>query len=283
MSNGLMSAIDAVAAAAEQNCPRDNEIMGEDGLLYCQVCGGARQVIVQPFPELPAKKVRCVCKCTKIKEAQQKLRERQEEADRRRSVCFQGTNMASWNFANDDRKRPQLSDGLQKYAEQFPEHRKKDQGLLLYGNVGTGKTYLAACVANAVIDQGYRVFMTNFANVANALQSTWEKDAYIRDLCKYDLLILDDLGAERKNSEYMQEIVFNVIDARYRAGGPVIITTNLTPEELTQTKDMGYSRIYDRVLERCLAIKVDGPSRRRQAAAKSWDEIRKQLGMEAKA
>lgn len=277
MSNGIISAIDMVAAAAEANCPRENEYLGEDGLLHCRICGGPRQTVITIFEM--TKTVRCVCSCAKVEEAQRKERERREAADRRRGICFQGTGMAGWNFANDDGARPELSNAARRYAENFPQYRKDSKGLLLYGNVGTGKTYLAACIANAVIDQGYRAIMTNFAQVANKLQSTWEKQEYIDDLCGYDLLILDDLGAERK-SEYMQEMVWNIIDARYRAGGPVIVTTNLTPDELAAPADIGYSRIYDRILERCLAVKVDGRSRRRSAAVQNKNEMRRQLGME---
>jgi DNA replication protein DnaC len=60
----------------------------------------------------------------------------------------------------------------------------------------------------------------------------------------------------------------------------VIVTTNLTPEELAQPADIGYSRIYDRILERCLAVKVDGRSRRRVAAVNNRNKMREQLGME---
>ena len=248
------------------------------GLLRCRVCGGKRQTIVtHPFTN-EQRTVPCWCGCPTDYDRLQE-QGRLDEIARRRSVCFQGTNMASWNFDRDDRKRPELSDAAKQYAEQFPQHLKDSRGLLYYGPVGTGKTFLAACIANAVIDQGYRVRMTNFATVANDMQSTWEKDQYIKDLCRYDLLILDDLGAERK-SEYMQEIVFNVIDARSRAHLPVIVTTNLTRPELGNPADMAYKRIYSRVLERCLAVEVDGNDRRMVAAGHNKNEMRRQLGLE---
>ena len=101
----------------------------------------------------------------------------------------------------------------------------------------------------------------------------------MRHLVKYDLLILDDLGTERK-THYMQEMAYKIINARYVAGGPMIVTTNLTKEELGSPADMGYKRIYSRVLENCLAIHVDGSDRRMQAAGANKIEMRKQLGME---
>ena len=74
---------------------------------------------------------------------------------------------------------------------------------------------------------------------------------------------IDDLGAERK-SDFMQEQVFNIIDARYRSGLPMIITTNLTAEEMKKPTEIGQSRIYDRILERCHPVAVQGQSIRRQ-------------------
>lgn len=281
MSDNLGTAgLNLVADLAEKNCPRENEYLDEEtGLLRCQICGGPRQVTVQPWPDQPPRVVRCMCKCP-TEEDLRKERERKDQIERRRRACFKDTDMADWSFANDDRKRPELSDAAARYAEQFDTHLRNGQGLLYYGPVGTGKTYLAACIANAVIDRGYSARMTNFTDIANALWDAEYKDVYMAELRGYDLLILDDLGAERKN-EYMQEIVYNVIDARNRAGRPVIITTNLTTDELSKTDEMGYSRIYDRLLQRCLPIGVAGHSRRREAAGQSWGAMRKQLGMEA--
>ena len=69
-------------------------------------------------------------------------------------------------------------------------------------------------------------------------------------------MIIDDLGMER-NSEFAREQVFSVIDSRYRSQLPMIVTTNLSLEELKDTTDLSKARIYGRVLERCLPIRVN--------------------------
>ncbi len=264
----------------EQAAERKNEIMGEDGLLRCSVCGGKLETIVRS-PLGTMDKVRCVCQCTKAERERWQERQRIRYRESRRRICFNGTNMAGWNFAADDMRNPEISEIMRKYADLFPEYWREGKGLLLYGTVGTGKTYYAACIANAVIDRtdrDYRVFMTNFAEIADALSGTWDKAEYINDLMSYDLLIIDDLGAERK-SEYMQEQVWKITDARYRSGLPLIVTTNLTAEEIDKGDGIGNKRIYSRLLEHCLAVEVKGKDRRRENARREWASMREQLGI----
>lgn len=271
--------IGMLAASAEAGAEKETEYLGEDGLLKCRICGGPRQTVVTPpFEGAQPRTVRCWCHCPTGEDAR-KERERRDEIEKNRRLCFNGTDMKSWSFTNDDGMRPDLTNAMKLYAEQFKQHLTDGKGLLLHGPVGTGKTFFAACVANAVIDLGYRARMANFEQIEKSLWDAEQKTQYMRDLLRYDLLVLDDLGTERK-SEYMQEVVYNVIDGRYRAGLPVIITTNLTQAELTQTDEIGYGRIYDRILERCLPVKVDGQSRRRMGAGQSWREMRQQLGLE---
>lgn len=91
-------------------------------------------------------------------------------------------------------------------------------------------------------------------------------------LVKYDLLIIDDLGAER-GTEYAVENVFNVIDRRYRSGKPLIITTNLHLSMLTNEQSLDKKRIYDRILELCIPVCVNGASKRTATAKEKMKEM----------
>lgn len=272
--------LDLVAARAEASIPRENEYLDETtGLLRCQICGGKRQRFIQPFPDRPVRVVRCWCGCP-TGEDERKERDRLDEIQRRRDICFHDTKrFKNWDFSKDAGKRPDLGGIVRRYAEKFPEYLKAGRGLILYGDTGTGKSTFAAMVANAVIDKGYRAFMTNFEQIEKNLWDAEKKAVYMRELLSWDLLVLDDLGAERKN-EYMQGIVYNVIDGRIRQGLPVVVTTNLTSDELSKTDDMGCKRIYERLMRHCLPLNVDGPNYRRMEAGAVWTEMRKELGME---
>ena len=97
--------------------------------------------------------------------------------------------------------------------------------------------------------------------ILNDLFATEDKTEYIRSLNGYELLIIDDLGVER-SSEYALENIFSVIDWRYRSGKTLIITTNIPLVQLKQETKIDKKRIYDRILERCIPVKIDGVSRR---------------------
>lgn len=274
MEKELLEMVDSLS---ERVPVPESEYLGEDGFLHCSVCNEPVQTDIEVFGT--CRRVRCVCRCRTAEREAEAEKERQQERNRKRMICFSETNMINWTFENDDRKEPKISDAMIRYTENFPKFLREGKGLLLHGSVGTGKTYYAACIANRLIDNGYSALMTNFARITNKIQGTFEgKQEYIDSLNRYSLLVLDDLGAERK-SEYMQEMVFNIIDSRYRAGLPLIITTNLTTDEITKSQDIGYSRIYDRIIERCFPVSVSGQSRRRASVKETYNETKDILGL----
>lgn len=120
--------------------------------------------------------------------------------------------------------------------------------------------------------------MMNFSEILNDLFAAEDKTEYIRCRMKYDLLIIDDLGAER-NSEYATEIEFSVVDARYHSGKPLIITTNLSLVKMESETDAGKCRIYDRILEMCVPMKMDGDSKREKLATNKMHDMKEILNL----
>lgn len=273
------SVVDNIAARVPKTAA--GETIGADGLTHCNKCGKATQVKITLFGK--TKIVPCICQCEKDRMEQDEQQRQQEEQRRQlenmKSTGFTDRQMKLWTFENDNGNAPKIMQAMKNYCEHWRELKQDGRGLLLYGNVGTGKTYAAACVANRLMEQGTPVLMTNFTRIINKLQSTFDgRQEYIDGLNRFDLLILDDLAAER-NTEYMQETVYNIIDARYRANKPLIVTTNLTMDELKNPQSVTQARIYDRILEKCFPVKIEGASQRRKKIASEYNGMKELLGL----
>ncbi len=257
-------------AAVGMKLAGDEYIDPADGLVHCRTCGGLRQTVVQnPFGGWFAP--RCVCPCQQEREARRRAaeeqRQRMERIKRRKVQGLHDPYLWDYTFAHDNGENPVMAKG-RAYVEHWHEAYRRNIGLLLFGDVGTGKSFLAGCIANALLERDVPVLMTNFPTILNHLGGMFreERAAFLDSLGDYDLLIIDDLGAVR-GTEYALEQVFNVIDTRYRSGKPLIVTTNLKLAELKHPPDVAHARIYGRVLERCAPILFDGKDFREGNAA----------------
>jgi len=239
--------------------PGNGEHLDIDGLIHCDRCGNPRQVLLD-FGS-GTQTVRCLCSCqqAQLNKQRDQLRQ-QEEADRfqrMRTVAMRDPALRKCTFAASQYSSIAMT-AARNYVSKWPHMQEHGLGLLLWGSPGTGKTYTAACIANALLDQKIPVLMTSFPILLGAMPGpvTGEQTAFIDQWMQYPLLIIDDLGVER-SSEYTIELVYHIIDARYRSGGPMIITTNLTLNEMENPGTREKERIYDRILERCTPIRVE--------------------------
>ena len=266
-------------AAAEIKAEQ-GDYYGDDGLLMCGKCNTPKQTRVRIFDK--ERTPMCLCRCEVEKrdreEAARKRLEFEKQVKEYRRMGFPESKMQYWTFANDDGENEHISKVVRNYFDNFDRMRSDGKGLLLFGKTGTGKSYAAACVANALIDRGIPVFMTNFARIRGTLQGLFDgRQEYLDSFNRFPLLILDDLAAESK-SEYMQEIVYEVVNNRYLAGLPLIVTTNLTADELKHPADVTNQRTFSRLFEMCIPIHVEGDDRRRDALKEAHAEYKDILG-----
>lgn len=206
--------------------------------------------------------------------------ERMQRLNMLKSMCFQDSALYGRTFENDNGNNP-LINKAKTYADKWSDMLSKNIGLLLWGEVGTGKTYFASCIANALVENCVSVKMTNFSTILNDLFYENDKNQYINRLNNHNLLVIDDLGIER-DTEYALEQVYNIIDARYKSNKPLIITTNLSITEIKNPVDTAHKRIYDRVLEMCVPIKFDGENFRQQKATEKMEAIKTIFNSEVK-
>ena len=247
-----------------------------DGLLYCHKCQTPKQAKIKVFGKI--RTPFCLCKCEAEKRDREEAeREKEEKAKHMRELRrmgFPDSELQNWTFEHDDLKNEKISKIAHNYVENFRQMYKQNKGLLLYGTVGTGKTFISACIANELISRGFPCLVTNFSRLTNTISGMWQgKQAYIDGLDDFSLLVIDDLASER-DTEYMGEIVQNIIDARYRSGQPLIVTTNLTAEELKHPTEVRKQRIYSRLLEMCVPVEVKGQDRRKEKLKDDYSELK---------
>ena len=255
----------------------DEYLDEESGLLFCSKCREPRQKRVKVLGQLFEPRV--MCRCQRQIAAQQVQAQEHQKAlfriARNRRDGLPNPELWNYTFENDLGYNPKQMKMALNYVANWEEFRKSSMGLLLWGDVGTGKSFIAGCIANALLDRGVPVLMTNFTRVLNRMTDMYSgsRNAYIDSFRSYQLLIIDDLGVER-NSEFAQEQVFNIIDGRYRSQLPMIVTTNLTIEELKNPQETTRARIYSRVMERCTPIRVNDQNIRKLNAAANMDKAK---------
>lgn len=281
---------DAIEKKAEQNSVQNEvDYIGEDGLLVCGYCHTAKQARIPRFVGSidfgEEKVVYAMCKCEA--ERYEAEKEKYRKADLIRELkkevfpaCKYNSNpdkdLSSWTFENDKGYQPELIRKAANYVKNFENYKSIGKGLLFYGEPGVGKSYAAACIANALVNQGISCIMTSFGLIAKELQGTFEKQNYYDWLNNCSLLILDDLAAER-DTEYMKEIVHTVIDNRLSTGLPMIITSNLTNEELRNPVGMKDKRLFSRLFKVCHPVYVKGDDLRKKEAVDTFEEMERLL------
>lgn len=259
----------------------EGDYVGEDGLIHCGICGKKKQcrveIVLQGKKVIRTPPVPCDCRQKVIDEAvkREESIERAEKLKLLRSMSLMDKKFENLYFSSLQQtkfnERPLKI--AHRYVERFDLMYQKCQGMLFYGPPGTGKSYLAAAIANELIEMQKSIIMTSFVKI---LDKTAESESLVDSLNQADLLIIDDLGAERETS-YALERVYNVIDSRYRANKPMLLTTNLGVDELKNSDNIQYRRVYDRILEICYPVEFTGPSWRRKEAGTRYNEMLKLL------
>lgn len=274
-----------IETAARENAPSKDDYYDEDGFLYCGKCHTRKQCEISlpkgfGLGETGRFPIMCECRRRELEAEKESKRKRREmeviQRLRRESLMSPRFEEATFQNFQEDRANSYNLKLCLRYAEHFDKMVEKNQGLIFYGDVGTGKTFAAACIANHLLSRGIPVVMTSFIKLLSSMQTFGhDNERLIDDLNRANLLIIDDLGAER-DTDFAQEHVYNIIDSRYRAKLPLIITTNMTINEIREPSSTRYTRIYDR-LSKMLPVEFTGGSWRKDDAARSLMRMKKFL------
>jgi DNA replication protein DnaC len=206
-----------------------------------------------------------MCECDIAREEEAKAQKEQDDFEERmRSIRLALHTMRDdvrWRFEMDTDPGNPIAKTCRKYVDEWDKIRAENIGIIFYGTKGSGKTFYASCIYNALKDRHVTVGFSSAPNLMN-IMGQWDKTEIFDAIKRAQMLVIDDIGAERDNS-YSAELMYSIIDARYKTGKPTIVTTNLDIDDMKTEQDMWRSRIYDRILEMCpIPLKMQGDSRR---------------------
>lgn len=257
--------------------PNDDTYIGDDGIKRCSKCHEKRETdeIINFFNRRMPKP----CKCAR--EAEQKAIEykkyiaKMEKLEGLRSASLLGERYKDTTFANTDTTVGgdfmKAYTRCRKYCEISNEVLQNGYGIYIYGNSGTGKTHLTACICNELLNNFHQCLFTNFFEISKMIRATFNRhnsdaETVIKRICEIDFLFIDDLGTEalQRNGEdnWLQEQVFDIINKRYNNKKPTIFSSNHSLSELISERGM-MQKTVERIMEMSTAIiKVEGQSYR---------------------
>lgn len=268
------------------------QIEKESVLKYDEKCPKCGQPLYKSYNLLGKDRMmRIKCQC-EVAEREEKERIEKAKAKQQRLKIlmtnslmdkkFSDCTFENWDFKKGSKEMYELSS---RYVKKFSKCKEDGLGLLIYGEPGNGKTYLASCIANALLENFVPVICVSINGLLSRIQETYNKwgreaeSTVIKGLCNADLLIIDDLGTERE-SKWSKSMVYNIIDSRYRSQLPLIITSNLDihPKETNGIlTDLYDKRTEDRIFEMCTPIRNTSTSIRLEESKKKTGALKKIL------
>lgn len=235
-----------------------------DGVLVCGQCGRPKEVAYENGVKFPIVHEHQMGTLFQKRVSTLEIVERKQ---RNRRQCFAGEFSELESECKLSRAaadtQPEALDAINRFVKTMYEnkHKKMGRGLILYGFNGRGKTFLAGCLCNELLDKGYKVLMTSTRRLRSQTEEKFgSRNSMLKWLCGFDAVCLDDIFAD-KNTDAGREFVFDVVDALYLRRVPVIVTTNVSKDYLVNPSDADKPAI-DRLKERCEKLELTGRNRR---------------------
>ena len=184
-----------------------------------------------------------------------KIKELASEAQRLKAKSNLGARFDDRTFDNFDVAiQPRAYSMAADFADREDLFTAEKNSLILMGEQGTGKTHLAAAIANTLIGRGIPVLFATYTDHLATLKEEFKKTGdYMSKLGSTPLLVIDDLGKEVQG-EWANSMLFTIVNHRYEHKLPTVITTNLCDKEL---QDKYGKSIVSRLIEMAYAITMN--------------------------
>ena len=190
------------------------------------------------------------------------IEKQKEIVSRVRKQSNIGKRFSSRTFETFDKTENELAYKTCKWYVSEGIRRTEKNGLILCGMYGTGKTHLAAAIANDLMDTGISVLFNTYNGHLEKIKKDFDAEkpvGYLEKMYNAELLIIDDVGKER-GTEWTESVMFDVINNRYENMKPIVITTNLDSRQL---EIYFGGAVYSRLVEMCNMVVTTGKDHRR--------------------
>jgi DNA replication protein DnaC len=184
------------------------------------------------------------CRCRPVRVSQAKARRLEARIPKKyRDAAFERSPVT-------DMPAPIVAE-VRRYAVDVERNLEEGRGIWFVGDVGTGKTTLAMLVSKAALEAGRTVAIYSLPRLLSLVREAIDSEDGMLDLldrlAQVDLLHLDDVGAERQ-TEWVLEQLYSIINTRYEDQRAIVVTTNLQPDALAE--QIG-ERTVSRLIEMC--------------------------------
>lgn len=245
----------------------------------CSVCGEKLVKNAEVMGVHYSFKVMCKCKLKQIEEEKlnQERIEKMQRVEKLKKFSLLGERYKNATFENSKTGINSSFDRAfkrcRKYCELYEETIENGYGIYLFGDKGTGKTHLTACMANDLMSKCVPVLFTNLFEISKAVKSTFGREtsqteqALIDKFSNIDVLFFDDLGTEiftkSSGDTWLQSLLFDLVNKRYNNKKATIFSSNYSLNDLINKRGIAEKTV-DRISEMTsgAVMKIEGTSLR---------------------
>ena len=213
------------------------------------------------------REVQITCDC--IQEKQNKeLQEQQavvkhEEIQNLKSMSLIGKRYQNVSFKSTVTGRNPSFDTAyercKKYCKNYKQCLANGYSIYIYGDIGTGKTHLTACIANELLAKCIPVLFTNLFEISKKVKSTFARNTslteqkLIQEFSEIEVLIIDDFGTENfikssNENTWLQSLLFDLINSRYNSQKATIFSSNYSFNDLINHRGVSQKTV-DRIFD----------------------------------